>query len=246
MRILTTALLALLVAASSGCRTVEEFLNPTPQTGTTRVTPKLDQFPPLPHSQRRPVAVYEFTNKTGFPHGLKITNGMTEMLITALVRTKQFRVLDRAALDQLMTEKRLQRSGEATGEAGTTKMTGAAFLITGAVTELSQKDSAGFQLNKSLDIRFRTMTAEVALDLRITDAATSEVLASIPIRKTLRKTGLAAGHEWGVGGDVQISNALDRAIRETLEEAVYQVLQEEGVRQPARTSYVPPPSTGSP
>ncbi|MFW6159456.1 MAG: CsgG/HfaB family protein, partial [Planctomycetota bacterium] len=231
--------LTLAVVACGGCQMVEEFLNPTPKTGTTRVTPKLDEFPALPREQRKPVAVYEFTNKTGFPQGLKITNGMTEMLITALVRTKQFRVLDRAALDQLMTEKELQRSGETTGDVGQRKMTGAAILITGAVTELSQKDSAGFQLNKSLDLRFRTMTAEVALDMRVTDAATGEVIASVPIRKTLRKTGLAAGHKWGVSGDVQISNALDQAVRETLEEAVYRILQEQGVRQPARPSYVP-------
>ncbi len=220
-----------LILGSMGCQAIDEVLNPTPAAGTTRVTAKLQEFPPLAHERRKPVAVYTFDNKTGFPHGLKITNGMTEMLMTALVQTKQFRVLDRAALDQLMAERRLQQSGQATGTAGATQLTGAAFIVTGAVTELSQSSGGGFQLDKNLDLGVRVMNAQVALDLRITDAGTGEVMASVPIRKTVRKTGMAAGHSWGVSGDVQISNALDQAVRETLEEAVYQVLQEQGVRQ---------------
>lgn len=232
MRTVITSVLAfILVGTLGGCQMVDDVLNPRPQSGHTRVSQQLDEFPPLPRDQRRPVTVYQFENKTGFPHGLQMSNGMTEMLISALVRTGQFRVVERAALDQLMTERDLQRSGEAEGEAATTPMIGAAFIVTGAVTELSERGSGGVQIDRTVGVGVQMVTAEVALDMRIVDAATSEIIASIPIRKTLRRTGLSASHsDWGVSGDVEISNALDRAVRETIEEAVYRILQERGVR----------------
>ncbi|MHC4592212.1 MAG: hypothetical protein ACYS8L_05900, partial [Planctomycetota bacterium] len=55
-------------------------------------------------------------------------------------------------------------------------------------------------------------------------AGTGRILDSIDVRRKVRSTGVAAGHTWGISGSVNITNALDLAIRETLDEAVYQLV----------------------
>ena len=230
MRTTCFTLAALACVVLVGCQQVENILNPPPTTeGGSRTTAKLRSLPPPAPGKVKVVTVYRFQNKTGFPHGLAITNGMTDQLITALVKSGHFRVVERANLGDVMTEKRLQKSGEATGKAAGKKLTGADLIIMGAVTELSDKVSGGVGLRHwggRLDVRLHE--AEVALDMRVVDAATGEVIDSLDVRKKLRKTGVAAGHKWGIRGDIQISNALDLAIRETLEEAVYQLVTKHG------------------
>ena len=117
----------------------------------------------------------------------------------------------------------------ATGDAGKKKLIGAGYIFAGAVTELSEKDSAGLNVSRTVNLGFKTVTARVAVDLRVTDAATGEILAAIPVAKTVRKTGMNAGYK-GVGGNTTISNALDLAIRETLDQAVFEVVKQFGAK----------------
>jgi len=231
MRAKRIVVAVVLCAMLTGCQPLQDFLDPPPEGGHTRVAKKYAEFPPLPREQRKIVTVYKFENRAKYVHGMALSDGLRHQLESALMHTKQFRVLNRAQLDDLMREKRLQRSGEATGTAGKTKLIGAAYLISGAVTELDDKDAFGIGVAKSLRLGFTRKTGIVGLDLTITDAGTGEMLASIPVRKTVTTTGLTAGHQWGVAGGVKISNALDQAARAALEEAVYRILLEEGVRK---------------
>jgi len=215
----------------AGCQQLQEVLNPMPTTEGSRVSEKLKQIPPPDPAKVKAVTVYRFKNKTGFPHGLALSNGMTDQLITALVKTGHFRVVERAEVGDVLMEKELQRAGEATGEAGATKMVGAQLIFAGAVTELSETGGMGVDLSHwGVDAGVESYTAQVGLDMRIIDAGSSVVLDSIDVRRTVRKTGIAAGHKWGVGGNVEISNAMDLAVRETLEEAVYQLVTRFGAQ----------------
>ena len=74
-----------------------------------------------------------------------------------------------------------------------------------------------------------TRTAQVGLDMRVVDSGTGVVLDAIDVRRKVRKTGMRAG-AWGVSGNVTISNAMDLAIRETIEEAVYQIVMRFGAQ----------------
>ncbi|MBI4880323.1 MAG: hypothetical protein HY812_11795 [Planctomycetes bacterium] len=229
MRVQVMLSLACLLAA--GCQQVDEFLNPSPTTEGSRVSEKLTQLPAPEAGKVKTVTVYKIENKTGFPHGLEITNGMTDQLITALVKTKHFKVVERAVLDDVLTEKNLQRAGETTGTVGETQMMGAELIFAGAVTEMDQKGGFGVDLGHSgLGAGLKSYTAQVGLDIRIIDAATSEVLDSIDVRREVKKTGLSGGSSWGVSAGVEISNALDLAVRETLEEAVFQLVTRFGAK----------------
>ena len=230
MRAILVMLAAALCAAGTGCESVNEFMNPSPTTEGSRVTETLRTIPAPDPAKVKTVTVYRFENKTGFPHGLAITNGMTDQLITALVKTRHFRVVERAVLGDLATEKELQASGAATGEAGETALIGAQLIFTGAVTELDDTGGGGVGLGKwGVRVGADTRTAQVGLDMRIVDARTGVVLDALDVRRKVRKTGMRAG-AWGVSGNVTISNAMDLAIRETIEEAVYQLVTKFGAQ----------------
>jgi curli production assembly/transport component CsgG len=230
MRAILLMLAAALCAVGTGCESVNEFMNPSPTARGSRVTETLRTIPAPDPAKVRTVTVYRFENKTGFLHGLAITNGMTDQLITALVKTRHFRVVERAVLGDLATEKELQSSGAATGEAGETKLVGAQLIFTGAVTELDDTGGGGVGLRKwGVGVGANTRTAQVGLDMRVVDSGTGVVLDAIDVRRKVRKTGMRAG-AWGVSGNVTISNAMDLAIRETIEEAVYQIVMRFGAQ----------------
>ena len=72
---------------------------------------------PLPAKADEPgikfrIIVGGFVDKTDHPwyHGPSPGTGMADMLITALVKTGKFRVFERAALDELLSEKNLSMS----------------------------------------------------------------------------------------------------------------------------------------
>ena len=228
MRIATAVLVVAIGLALVGCESLNEFINPTATTEGSRVSEKLRSIPAPAPDKVKTVTVYRFENKTGWPQGLSISTGMTDQLITALMKTGHFHVAERAELGDVMTERALQGSGQATGEIGDTKLAGASLIFAGAVTELDETDSGGLSIGgRSGHIGGRMVSAQVGLDMRIINAADGLVLDSIDVRRKVRKTGMSAG-AWGVHGDVQVSNAMDLAIRETLEEAVYQLVTKFG------------------
>ncbi|MHC5034544.1 MAG: CsgG/HfaB family protein [Planctomycetota bacterium] len=225
MRTALLVVLGVICCTVTGCQQIESFLNPSPTTEGSRVAEKLRDIPPPNPAKVKTVTVYRFQNKTGFPHGLAISNGMTDQLITALVKTRHFDVVERAELGDVMEEKHLQASGAAKGQAGKTKLAGAELIFAGSVTELDETGGGGVGLGHwGVGVDVRTATAQVGLDMRIIDAGTGRILDSIDVRRKVRRTGVTAGHTWGISGGVNITNALDLAIRETLDEAVYQLV----------------------
>ena len=87
MRSILATLLALACTAMFGC----SLLNPTPTTEGSRISEKLGNLPSPDPAKRRTVTVYRFENKTGFPHGLAISHGMSDQLTTALVKSHHFK-----------------------------------------------------------------------------------------------------------------------------------------------------------
>ncbi len=231
MRVMMYAVVGSVVCVLAGCSDLDNAFNPTPTTAGSRVAPKLRELPAPNPNNVKIVTVYRFENKTKFVYGSEISNGMTDQLITGLVKTRHFRVVERAKLDDLMTEKDLQQNGAASGQASTTKLLGAQLIFAGAVTELDE--TGGGQIGIAHwggALGISSKTAQVGLDLRVIDAATGEILDSIDVRRKVRKSGISAGHRWGIGGSFSISNAMDLAVRECLDEAVFQIVSRYGAQ----------------
>lgn len=232
MRYRICALAAFLAAALwTGCSVVD----PAPTTEGSMVSPKLASLPKPDPEHRKAVTVYEFRVNVPYHSSPLVGRGATDQFITALYKSGYFTVLERQNLRQLAAEKNLQRAGEATGSAGARKLVGADYIFEGAITELeetSEADAAASWYTFGLGAKQRTAT--VGMDIRIVDAGSGEVLDAIDVRKKVRAAGAFGAYQDATGtsgrAGARVSKALSLAIRECIEEAVYQIARNFGNR----------------
>jgi curli biogenesis system outer membrane secretion channel CsgG len=162
-----------------------------------------------------------------------IGEGMREMLVTALFKTKRFAVLERDLLEEILKEQDLAASGRVQGGTGaaTGGIVGADLIITGAVTEfvtdaLTVKggaEVAGTQIDGTMNKGY------VGLDIRIIDAKTSEVVVATYVMGRANSYGLEA--DPGEEAKLPISLSIfahtpaERAIRNAIQKAVADIVQ---------------------
>jgi curli biogenesis system outer membrane secretion channel CsgG len=231
-----------------------------PMTGATaKPTPSVAHDLPAYSGPKAKVAVAEFEWKVGSkgggatltgPNGQVYswrvdeyqgyTTGLRDMLTTVMVQSKRFRVLERLNMSSIKSEIALQEEGM-TDQSGIQKghVQGVDLLIMGAVTGWEPDASGkkiglgGYGLPGVLGGgRIGSKKSKMALDIRIVDTRTSEVLSAT------RVEGEAKDFKWGVGGGGIISSALlggglssykntpmEKAIRVCLNEAVKYISQ---------------------
>jgi curli biogenesis system outer membrane secretion channel CsgG len=163
--------------------------------------------------------------------------GLTEMLTTALTQQTQFVVLERSKVDQVLNEQNFGASGRvdpaSAAQAG--KVLGAQVLIFGDITEYSEHESSvggGLNVLKSVTgqvgASVSRVTAQVALDLRLVDANTGQVVSSVRGEGEASATGVAANFETmdqnvGAGGSAQ--TPLGQASRSAIANAVAGIVE---------------------
>ena len=163
---------------------------------TLNVTIETEELLNLPAPEERvPVAVYELLDKTGQYKDDEIgtrkstimSQGAVEMLITALDRSGQFKVLDRVIFQHILTEQDLRGKGRLVNDDSypqLNKLIGAKYVIEGAVTEYNCDVVTG---GVGLTIggkggRYKSAKATAAIDLRVTDVSTGEVVKTLSMR----------------------------------------------------------------
>jgi curli biogenesis system outer membrane secretion channel CsgG len=127
---------------------------------------------------------------------------LTEQLTTALMNSGRFVVLERKALDEVLGEQDLGASGRVNQEtaAPTGKVIGAEWLVKGTITEYTDKKtrSGGAVVFRGIGLGGTKAEAYVALDVRIIDAATGEVIDSVKADGSAKRSGALGG--LAVGG----------------------------------------------
>ncbi len=194
----------------------EEIIAPAPFTGI-----------------KKRIGVSGFENKSGWRGEARLGDGMAEMLTTSLINTGRFIVVERTDLGDILSEQRLQEQGKLAGITGpkTNRLIGAQILIRGAITEYeaSKAGGAGGIAIKGIGIGMSGNVAHVALDLRIYDTSTGEVLQSHRAVGEAKSTGLALG---GTSGDVAFGvggywkTPLGEATRKAINNAVNFIVRE--------------------
>lgn len=142
-----------------------------------------------------PIVVMDF--ETSVPgHGWRVGHGASDMLITALVKTKKYKVYERDRLKSIMKEQKLQMSGAVDMSTAVQigKLVGAKYIITGAVTEYGVAKSGAhggglFNLGKQ---RYET-----AVDVRAVNVQTGEIVFADTGSGTLKSTAVSV---LGFGG----------------------------------------------
>jgi curli biogenesis system outer membrane secretion channel CsgG len=146
---------------------------------------------PLTGLKKR-VAVFNFENKSDYGRG-NVGEGMADMLTTELVKSGNYRVIERAELQSVMQELKLGLTGMVTSNtaAQVGKQLGVELAVFGSVTEFGQKEESkgiGFGKRK---FGANQIKARVAIDLRIVNVETGEILAADNVAKEESQTGIS-------------------------------------------------------
>lgn len=229
----------LVILGLVGCASLQQLTQPTAQVDNTAGVAAL---PPYSGPKAR-IAVADFDVKAAKAGG-EIGSGLREMLVTALINSNRFSVVERQALSAVMQEQELSASGATqTGAGGPQrgKIKTADLIISAAVTEFEPQASGGSAgigggggvgsgvlgallggaLNK----------AHMALDIRIVDTSTSEILASTRVQGQASDIagGIMAGFfgGWALGGGLSgyANTPMEKAIRVCIIEAVRYISQ---------------------
>jgi curli biogenesis system outer membrane secretion channel CsgG len=173
------------------------------------------------------------TTTIAIPPPAEFARGLTEMMTTALVEAGRFVVLDRKALQQVLTEQDFGVSGRVNPETAPAigQAIGAQVLITGDITEFTYNKTSlagNLSILQSLGARGEQIKAMVALDLRLIDAVTGEVVFSKRVEGDASATGVQAdinvsNQQFGTG--VGTSTPLGKASREAIENAVEAIVE---------------------
>lgn len=203
------------------------------------VNPSTQVLASLPEPEEKPtVAVFSIEDKTGQLKDVNsqvVTQGAEDMLITALKRSRQFNVLERID-GNFETELELQEGNLLAADTGPEmgEMTGADYIIEGAVTEYQVDfETGGLGLTVAgLGGYTQYAKASTAIDLRVVDTTSGEVVWSRSLRDEIKgeKSGLQAFAFMGDNiteletgsGAQQIINLV---VRSLLEEAVFMLAE---------------------
>jgi curli biogenesis system outer membrane secretion channel CsgG len=219
-----------------GCASL---MHPSTQVENTAGTLAL---PPYSGPKAR-IAVADFDVKAA-KAGYEIGSGLREILITVLINSNRFSVVERQVLSAVMQEQELATSGAAQSGAGGAqkgKIKTADLIISAAVTEFEPLGSggrAGMGGGGGVGSGFlggllgaALSKAHMALDIRIVDASTSEVLAATRVQGQASDIagGVMAGFfgSSGLGGGLSAyaNTPMEKAIRVCIIEAVRYISQ---------------------
>jgi len=171
-------------------------------------------------AQNKPrVAVLEFKNKASNYtwNWYEAGRGAQDMLVTELVKTGKYRVIEREQLAAIMREKNLSLSGDIDPRTAVKigKMLGVEYLIAGAVTELGTTDRGasvpgGLGRFGMPSVSVRSQKAEAALDARAFSTSTGEIVWADSARD---ETSDASVFVAGAGGGASDHGKVDKLMR---------------------------------
>lgn len=176
-------------------------LSTGPVVDHSRTTQALEALPPKPFDQRVAVTIYDFRS------GVQEVNAAaaTDMFTTALIKSGQFRVVERERLNQgVIVEKQLNGAGQTTGDAAKSQLRGARYIFEGIVSEANAgEDTHQASVNiGGLNLGKGANKDSIAIDVRIIDADTGDVLDSVDVSQTLHDSSA------NIGGTFALANTL--------------------------------------
>ncbi|MBI5641321.1 MAG: CsgG/HfaB family protein [Nitrospirae bacterium] len=158
-------------------------------------------------AEKKPrIGVLRFTNDThaGWWRA-SVGRELQDMLISELASTKAFSVLERKEIDAVLGEQNLGASGriDKSTRAKMGKIKGAKYLVAGTVSAYEEDTSGtggGISI-KGFSIGGKKEKAYMAVDLKVIDAETGEIVDNRTVEATSSSGGLAlGGHIGDFGG----------------------------------------------
>jgi curli biogenesis system outer membrane secretion channel CsgG len=111
--------------------------------------------------------------------------GVADELVTYLLETNRFRIIEREEVNKVLEEQNLGKDGliDPQTAAKIGKILGVQYLVIGRITEFTTKDDNDILANPNdenpMGMIITTSTSRVAIDARMVDAATAEILTGV-------------------------------------------------------------------
>lgn len=159
-----------------------------------------------------------------------VGKGISDEFVTELLKTNKFRLIEREQIDKVIEEQDFGESGrvDAGSAAKIGKILGVQFLVMGRVTEFSLKSSGigGLSLKEGIGLGVKSTNAIVAIDARLVETSSAEIIASVTGKGDKRNTNLSVAVEWeaiSFGSDEFRQTNLGVAMREAVASAAKQL-----------------------
>lgn len=180
-------------------------------------------------------AIGSFVQKYG---DWDIGGGLAAMLTSSLVQSERFVVVERAELTEILSEQQLKAEGLVNRETGPAlgKLAGVQYLVYGAVTEFGAEDKGGGvnfgfmgggRSPFTLGGAHESASGNVAMDVRVIDTTTGEVVESHTVSQPIEASGfsLSGGYSGiSLGGDKFEQTPLGEATRAAINDAVAKII----------------------
>ncbi|MCC8373251.1 MULTISPECIES: CsgG/HfaB family protein [Photorhabdus] len=191
----------------------------TTESSNTVQVQKVNSYNTVYQGVRSPIAIGKFENRSSYQNGIfsdgidRLGNQSKTILVSHLQQTGRFTVLERTNMAELKAEAGLQGKSQ--------KLKGAAYVITGDVTEFGRKEVGDHQLWGLLG-RGKSQVAYSKVMLNVVNVETSEVVFSVAgageyklSNREIIGFGGTASYDSTLNGKV-----LDLAIREAVNRLV--------------------------
>lgn len=172
------------------------------------------------------VAVTSFENRSGFEGQWKLGDGMSDLLVSELVQSKCFTVVEREQFDRIVDELTLQKNAyfrkEGRSEQG--RLKGAHYQIRGVVGDFSQVGGSAIWIKlRQLAFGGRGYVARVAMTITLIEVESGRIIDSVQCTGTARARQIYGSAEYknvAFGGEVFFKTPLGEATQEAIREGV--------------------------
>jgi len=151
-----------------------------------------------PGGEKPRIGVLRFTNHTSAGWwSASVGNELSDMLVSELVSTKAFQVLDRKDLDAVMSEQDLGESGRvsAATKAKLGRIKGAKYIVAATVSSYEESTSGGgggISVG-GISLGGKKEKTYIACDLKVVDTETGEIVDTRTIEAESSGVGLGGG-----------------------------------------------------
>jgi len=198
-----------------------------------------------PSAIKKRIAVFEFEDKTDgsigwWRGGQTVGQGMADMLVTSLVKSGRYIVIEREKIARVMQEQSLGASGAVNEESATSlgELLGVELAVFGAVTEFSVKEEKrggrapvfGPRGPRSIGLSISKAEARVTVDVRLVNTATGQILAAESVSGIEDKKGVSvSGRHARFRNEAEFDESMiGKASRKALDAIVVKVGEQMG------------------
>ena len=141
---------------------------------------------------KKRIAVIDFEDRSGWGHN--IGSGLADMLVTRLVKSGKFMVIERQELSKILAEQGLGLSGAVTPQSAAQvgKLLGVELMVMGSVSEFGEKKSGvGGSLGRfNIGGKLTKREARAVVDIRLVNTSTGEIVLAESAEGVEKSTGL--------------------------------------------------------